>query len=100
MCVCSRQKKSLVIGMLAAAVVLLAASTAGRERSDCDRGSAARDRSCAGTDRSTNGRLTAGSSVMNDMISNIAARSVYCTVAHSKTRLVTSCNKNKSKHPI
>ena len=53
--------------MLAAAVVPLAASTAGRERCDCDRGSAARDRSCAGAERSTNGRQY----VIYDIISNI-----------------------------
>ena len=39
--------------MLAAAVVLLAASTAGRERSGSDRGSAARDRIRADASRST-----------------------------------------------
>ena len=37
--------------LLAAAVVLLAASTAGRERSDSDRGSAARDRIRVGAAR-------------------------------------------------
>ena len=39
--------------LLAAAVVLLATSTAGRERSDSDRGSAARDRMRVDAARST-----------------------------------------------
>uniref|UniRef100_A0A7S3S8P6 Uncharacterized protein n=1 Tax=Emiliania huxleyi TaxID=2903 RepID=A0A7S3S8P6_EMIHU len=47
---------------------MLAASTAGRERCDCDRGSGARDRSCAGAERSTNGRQY----VNYDIISNIS----------------------------
>ena len=52
---------------LAAAVLLLAASTAGRERCDCDRESAARDRSCAGVEHSTNGKQH----VNYDIISNV-----------------------------
>ena len=54
-------------GMLAAAVVMLAASTTGRERSDCDRGSAEGDCSCAEAESRTNRLLD-----MNyDIICNI-----------------------------
>ena len=72
-------------GMLAAAVVLLAASTAGRERSDCDRGSAERDRSCAEAERSTN-RLQ---DMNYDMICNIPSY-VNCSLRWNRKRRVPS----------
>ena len=43
-------------GMLAAAAVLLAASTAGHEGNDRERRRAASDRSCAEVERSMNGQ--------------------------------------------
>ena len=76
-------------GMLAAAVVLLAASTAGRERSDCDRGSVARDRSCVEAERSTNGRPYVNYDVISN-ISYIATTALRWNTKQTNTLLMDS----------